>query len=200
LKNDLKFASESDLVQGLQSGNEDSFRYLVDKFQVNVIRTCKGFVHSSADAEDIAQEVFIEIFESAGKFQGNSELSTWIYRIAVNKSLNFIRSSGRKMFISLIDKLSSSDNTSVSEPRAGDEMSPDNPIQNNEQTQAINSAMAALPTKQKTAFILSKYDDLSYKEIAVIMGISGSSVESLIFRAKKNLQKKLFVYYKKNLL
>ena len=200
LGNNTAFAQNSDFLQGLQSGNEDSFRYLVDQYQVKVIRTCKGFVHSLADAEDIAQDVFIEVYESAGKFRGNSELSTWIYRIAVNKSLNFLRSSRRRKVLSIFDTLLSNDGSQVPEPSSGYEMSPDNQIQNEEQSRAINEAMEALPTKQRTAFVLSKYDDLSYKEIAVIMETSVSSVESLIFRAKGNLQKRLFSFYKKNLL
>jgi RNA polymerase sigma factor (sigma-70 family) len=200
LKNEVKYSSESELIKGLQSGEPDSFRYLVDKFQVNVIRTCKGFVHSLADAEDIAQDVFIEVFESAGKFRGDSELSTWIYRITVNKSLNFLRSSGRKKIVSLFDTFLSSDNGPVPEPVSGNETCPDIIINNKEQSIAITNAMNSLTVKQKTAFILNKYDDLSYKEIAGIMETSVSSVESLIFRARSNLQKKLFGFYKKNIL
>ena len=200
LRNNTGFVYDSEFLQGLQSGNEESFRYLVDQYQVKVIRTCKGFVHSQADAEDIAQDVFIEVYESAGKFRGNSELSTWIYRIAVNKSLNFLRSSRRRKVLSLFDNFLSSDGSPAPEPSSGDDMLPDNQIHNNEQSRAINAAMATLPQKQRTAFVLNKYEDLSYKEIAEIMATSVSSVESLIFRARVNLQKKLFSFYKKNLL
>lgn len=200
LRNNIASVQDSDFLQGLKSGNEEYFRFLVDKYQVKVIRTCKGFVHSLADAEDIAQEVFIEVYESAGKFRGNSELSTWIYRIAVNKSLNFLRSARRRKVLSLFDTFISSDELSVPEPSSGDYLSPDSNINNDEQSKAINSAMATLPAKQRTAFVLSKYEDLSYKEIAVIMETSLSAVESLIFRARENLQKKLFGFYKKNLL
>ena len=159
-----------------------------------------GFVHSKADAEDIAQDVFIEVFESASKFRGDSELSTWIYRITVNKSINFLRSSRRRKMVGILDTFLSGDNSSVTEPATGQEMAPDNEISKIEQSKAINSAMASLSFKQRTAFVLSKYDELSYKEIAAIMETSVSSVESLIFRAKTNLQKKLFVFYKNNLL
>jgi RNA polymerase sigma-70 factor, ECF subfamily len=190
---------DSELIKNLQSGDESSYRYLVDRYQVNVIRTCKGFIHSTADAQDVAQDVFIEVFESAMKFRGDSEFSTWIYRIAVNKSLNFVRSTRRKKILSLFDTFLSAENGNLTEPMSGADMSPDRSIITMEQSGAINSAIGSLPVKQRTAFILSKYDDLSYKEIAEVMNTSISSVESLIFRAKSNLQKKLFGFYKNNL-
>ena len=194
----MKSVSDSDLIRNLQAGDEPSFRYLVDKYHVVVVKTCIGFVHSSADAEDIAQDVFIEVFESVMKFRGDSGLSTWIYRIAVNKSLNFLRSVRRRKFVSLFDTFQDSDNARVDEPVSDEKASPENLIISDEQSRAIKSALSSLPEKQKTAFVLSKYDDLSYKEISEIMGLSISSVESLIFRAKSNLQKKLYSFYKKN--
>ncbi len=191
---------ESELIRGIKAGDNDSFRYLVEKFQSKVIRTCMAFVHSETDAEDIAQEVFIEVFLSISEFREDALLSTWIYRITVNKSLNFLRKKGRRKIFELVENLGGEKNGTFEESVSGNEFSPDNEIKRSEQQKAISQALDRLNKKQRIAFILSKYDDLSYEEIAKVMQTSVSSVESLIFRAKQNLQRSLYKFYKKNIL
>jgi len=80
-----KYSTEAELIDAIRSGDHEAFRWLVEIYQEKIIRTCKGFVHSHNDAQDIAQEVFIEVFQSIDKFRGDSGISTWIYRITVNK-------------------------------------------------------------------------------------------------------------------
>jgi len=192
------YSNNTELVDALRAGRDDAFRQLVEMYQDKVIRTCMGFVHSYTDAEDIAQDVFIEIYQSVGKFRGEAGLSTWIYRIAVNKSLNFLGRSGRRKILSFIDTLSGGSENPAKDIASGREYAPDEDLQRSESSKAINQAMNKLPANQKTAFILSKYDDLSYQEIAGIMDISVSSVESLLFRARQNLRKSLQEFYKNN--
>lgn len=191
--------TETDLLSALQSGDQEAFRYLVEKFGTKVKRTCMGFVHSESDADDLAQEVFVEVFLSSSKFRGESTISTWVYRIAVNKSLNFLRSAGRRKLRSLFESLTGEEKEYVKEPISGREYLPDESLQEKERSKIIGEAMGRLPESQRTAFILSKYDDLSYHEIAGIMNISLSSVESLLFRARQNLRKMLSDYYKNNM-
>ncbi|MBE0674695.1 MAG: RNA polymerase sigma factor [Bacteroidales bacterium] len=193
------YRNDNQLLEGLKSGNRDAFSILVEKYHVKVIRTCTGFVHSQADAEDLAQEVFIEVFRSVNKFRGDSELSTWIYRIAVNKSLNFLRSSARRRIFSFITGNNGQEVPLAPDIVAGDESNPDETMNRNDQAEALRKALASLPENQRTAFVLNKYEDMSYKEIADVMSISMGSVESLIFRAKQNLQKRLFAFYQKNM-
>jgi len=186
------------ILEGLQTGDEHAFRMLVDEYQLMVVNTCKGFVHDLSDAEDLAQEVFIEVFRSASKFRGDSKISTWIYRIAVNKSLNFVRDNKRKKFFQSIENnLFGSKKLDIPAPHVTDQ--PDLEIENNQRKQNLYRAIDGLPETQRTAFSLSKFDDLSYREIAEVMGLSVASVESLIHRAKLNLQKKLFHCYKKGI-
>lgn len=194
------YKDDNQLIEELRAGDREAYRILVDKYHVKVIRTCKGFVHSTADAEDIAQEVFIEVFRSISRFRGESELSTWIYRIAVTRSLNFLRSASRRKVISFFTGQSDMEEPWVPEKQAGPESSPDQIMFRTEQARALEKALSSLPENQRTAFVLNKYDDLSYKEISDIMNVSIGSVESLIFRAKQNLQKKLTDFYKKNIL
>jgi RNA polymerase sigma-70 factor, ECF subfamily len=193
------YRTDIQLIEGLRSGEREAYRILVDKYHVKVIRTCMGFVHSQSDAEDIAQEVFIEVFRSVGSFRGDSGLSTWIYRIAVNKSLNYLRSSSRRRIFSFITGQTGENRPEVPEIKAGNESNADNAIIRNDQAMALEKALASLPENQRAAFVLNKYEDMPYKEIAAVMDISMGSVESLIFRAKQNLQKKLYVFYQKNM-
>lgn len=82
---------EREFIGSLQNGSQEAFKRLVELYQVPLIRLCKGFLHKEEDARDIVQETFIEVFESVQQFRGEAKLSTWLYRIAVNKSLNYIR-------------------------------------------------------------------------------------------------------------
>ncbi|UCH14944.1 MAG: sigma-70 family RNA polymerase sigma factor, partial [Bacteroidales bacterium] len=83
--------TDKEFVLEIRKGNQQAFRKFVEKHQLTVVKICNGFVHNPQDAEDIAQEVFIEVYQSVHKFRGEAKLSTWLYRIAVNKSLNHLR-------------------------------------------------------------------------------------------------------------
>lgn len=88
--------NEEDFIRRLQSGKETAFSQLIDDFQQKVFSLCISFVPNKEDAEDIAQEVFLEVFKSISKFKGDSKLSTWIYKITTNKCLEFIRKKNTK--------------------------------------------------------------------------------------------------------
>lgn len=188
------------ILQITQYNDHNAFALLVDKYQKMVVNTCRGFVTNYADAEDLAQEVFIELYESLPEFRHESKLSTWIYRIAVNKSLNQVRKKKRETIFSSFASVFESSEQQKKEsthPDSTDEA--DKQLNTRELHRTIKEAINKLPKNQKIAFILNKYQDLSYKEVAEVMDISLSSVESLIFRAKANLQKLLSDFYKKNI-
>ncbi|MDD3567431.1 MAG: sigma-70 family RNA polymerase sigma factor [Bacteroidales bacterium] len=175
----------------LQHSSQKAFAMLVERYQELVVKTCKGFTNSYADAEDIAQEVFIEVFESLEGFRSEAKLSTWIYRIAVNKSLNFVRKQKRERLFRSIEGFFTAQNNDE-EPMQIEDMGrnkPDSNIERSENKRMLKESINKLPENQRIAFILSKYQDLSYKEIAEVMEVSLPSVESLLFRAKTNLQK-----------
>jgi RNA polymerase sigma-70 factor, ECF subfamily len=189
--------SEAGIIEKLKEGNEKAFSDLVNTYQKMVINTCYGLLHNIEDAEDVAQDVFIEVFRSASGFRGDSKLSTWIYRIAVNRSLNFLRDhKSRRMMQSLANIVESSSDGSGGyyAEQGGD---PQSELENTQRSKIMHEAIDELPKNQRIVFTLSKYEDLSYKEISEIMELSISSVESLMHRAKKNLQKKLYNCYKK---
>jgi len=188
---------EKQLVIELQAGDEKAFRHLVGKYQQQVFRTAMGFVHDGSEADDIAQEVFVEVFKSVHGFRGEASLSTWIYRMTVNRSLNRLRSRKRKGFFQRIEAFFQDDADWTGEPEADCSIHPETVVGNQEMAQALQQALESLPENQRTAFVLYHYEDMAYKEIATVMNVSLASVESLIHRARKNLQKKLMNFYKK---
>lgn len=190
---------EKQLIKNIVNGDPIAFQNLVEDHQDRVFNTCYGFVHNNEDADDLSQEVFIEVYRSIHKFNLESKISTWIYRIAVNKSLDFIKKQKRiKRWGNIIKINTESD--ALKDEWLGHSETPDTELENKERIQIMNNAIEKLAPNQKTAFTLNKYEDLSYKEIAEIMETSVSSVESLLHRAKKNLQKLLEDYYKKRII
>lgn len=189
--------SDSEIIEQLKQSNEKAFRKLVETHQKLVVNTCFGMVHNREDAEDIAQEVFIEVFRSIHKFRADSKLSTWLYRIAINRSLNHIRDNKKnKWFQSFEDEVEAK-NRQLQQLESSKTDQPEFELENKQRAVILHEAIGSLPQNQKVAFTLSKYEELSYQEISEVMELSVSSVESLLFRAKKNLQKKLYTCYKK---
>lgn len=146
------------------------------------------YIQNMEDAEEITQDVFVKVHESLDKFSGKSSIKTWIYRITVNKCLDFIKhkKSAKQFFIF--------GKKSENERELQNHSNFDHPgiaLEQKENAAILFAVINELNENQKTAFILSKLDGLSNPEIAEVMTLSISSVESLIFRAKKTLQQKL---------
>ncbi|BBE18250.1 RNA polymerase sigma factor RpoE [Aquipluma nitroreducens] len=188
---------EAQLIKGIQQGDHKSFQILVETYQRMVVNTCLGIVHNQADAEDLAQDVFLEIFRTAEKFRGDSKLSTWLYRIATNRSLNLIRNNKRKRFFQSIEETFTGGRNRSSEISENRADQPDQNMADQQRSDLLHRAIDRLPEKQRIAFTLNKYEELPYQQIAEIMEISLASVESLIHRAKKNLQEQLLDCYKR---
>ncbi len=186
--------NETEIIQQLQQGSESAFKVLVETYKKQVINTCFGMVNNLSDAEDIAQDVFIEVFRSIQNFRADAKISTWLYRIAVNRSLNHIRDNKRRKWFQSFDDVVKEKNAHLQHQASEN---PGIELENLQRANILHEAIGSLPENQKTAFTLNKYEDLSYKEIADVMEISVSSVESLIHRAKVGLQKKLYTCYKK---
>lgn len=188
--------TDEELIKRLTAGDNEAFRDLVQRYQSLVYKSCYNILRQQEEAEDIAQEVFIEVYESIDQFKHQSKLSTWLYRIAINKSLNHLRKVKRKsLFHSIEGFFVNSKNTELDIEDKSTQQSP-HTIEFKERNAILQSAIDSLPENQRIAFTLNKFDELSYQEITEIMGLSLSSVESLIHRAKISLQKKLINYYK----
>ena len=189
--------TDNEIITLVLQGDSDKFRVIVDKYQQMVFRTCMGFLHNREDAEDLTQDVFIQTYQSLSRFKGESAFSTWLYRIAVNASLNKIRKSKLKLVFERFENLTGSDRTgSDTYPVIKNDEDPEKIIIRQEHSEWLGRALDSLPENQKTAIVLSKYDDLSQKEIAEIMNTTEGAVEALLQRAKKNLREKLLFHKK----
>ena len=188
---------EKEIIIRLKQNDEKAFQLLVDLFSKKVYNTCIGMLQNKEDAEDVTQEIFITIHININEFREESSLSTWIYRIALNKCLEFIRKKDRKKRSGIFKSIFSSDGERSIENHS-DFMHPGIQLENQERAKVLFKAIELLPEQQKTAYILHKLEQVSYNEIASIMEVSLSSVESLLFRAKQNLKKHLTIYYEEN--
>jgi RNA polymerase sigma-70 factor (ECF subfamily) len=181
--------TEEELIIALRHGEEPAFKELVIQFQDKVFNTALGLLQHQTEAEDIAQEVFIQVYRSIQQFKGDSLLSTWIYRITITKSLDHLRSKKRKKRFGFISSLFGDDNNPVYE--AGDFNHPGVLQERKEDAAILFKLIDQLPEKQRTAFILNKVEELSYREIAAVLDTTESAVDSLLQRAKLNLRKKI---------
>lgn len=188
---------ELNCINRIKNGDTQAFRELVEHFRDRVFNTSLGLLQNCEDAEDVSQEVFLEIYQSLRQFRGASKLSTWIYRIVLRKSLEHIRSAKRKKRAGLMADLFGKENH-LPVTNSSPFYHPGVKLENKERAAVLFEAISRLPDNQRMAFTMHKLESLNYSEIAEIMKISLSSVESLMFRAKHNLQKLLAVYYEKN--
>jgi RNA polymerase sigma-70 factor (ECF subfamily) len=179
--------TEQELIQGLRNGDETTFRFLVENYQDRVYNTAIGIVQNAEDAEDVAQEVFIQVYRSIHTFKGGSKLSTWIYRITTSRALDHLRSKKSKKRFGFLQRLFGDENEPLYE--LPDFHHPGVALDQKENAAQLFRALDQLPEKQKTAFILHKIEDLSYHEISEVMQTSVAAVESLMHRAKQNLRK-----------
>jgi len=182
--------NDSELIGRLSENDPQAFRILMEKYQDLVFRTSMGLLHDTEAAEDISQEVFIEVFKSIGYFRGESKLSTWLYRVTINKSLNELKKNQRNKAWTKFEDIFKGKKEEKKELSIPDKSS-ENLIESKELAKILQQAIDELPENQRIAFVLAKYDELSYKEIAEIMNSTVSSIESLVHRAKTNLQKRL---------
>ncbi len=148
------------------------------------------YVQNMEDAEEITQDVFLSIYQSIDSFREESKLSTWIYRITINKSIDLINKRNRKKRFAFLTSLFNSENDKLThEPIHFNH--PGVQLENKEALQNLFELINQLPEKQKTALIFTKIEQKSQLETAEIMELSPKAVESLLHRAKVNLQKKL---------
>jgi RNA polymerase sigma factor (sigma-70 family) len=186
--------TEQELLNQLQNGNESAFKTLVETHQKRVFNTVLAIVQSFEEAEDISQDVFIEVYQSIHKFRGESKISTWLYRIATTKSLEIIRKKKTQKRFAFFTNLFNDDNEVIHSPVEFEH--PGILLENKERSKQLFKAINQLPDNQKVAYTLCNIEGLSYQEITEVMEMSLSSVESLLFRAKANLKKSLHsIYY-----
>jgi RNA polymerase sigma-70 factor (ECF subfamily) len=189
---------DQSILEAISHNTDRGYQYLVDAYADRVFSTCLNLTRNLEDAEDVTQEVFTTIYLSLDSFEGNSKLSTWIYAITSNKCKEFLRKKTRKKRFGYHTELEQDDAYFV--PFQIIEFQhPGVVLEDKERAAILFSAIDQLAESQSIAYTLNKIEGRSYQEVAEIMDISVSSVESLLFRAKKRLQQLLENYYRENL-
>ncbi|MGO9315544.1 MAG: RNA polymerase sigma factor [Syntrophobacteraceae bacterium] len=176
---DPKIDSEYKLIEAIGSGDIPAFEKLIQKYRNSVLNFIYKYLGDRFGAEDLAQEVFLRVYSSAAEFEPMGKVSTWIFKIAYNLSVNEILR--RKRLCLIADTVEGK----------GIELAAPNPVDGLELKEILMDAVARLPEKQKAALLLRVNEELSYSEIGNVLSVSVSSVESLLFRARENLRKML---------
>jgi RNA polymerase sigma-70 factor (ECF subfamily) len=177
-----KDLNDQTLIERCKKGEFEAFRELMERYQSRIYSVCYGIVRNREDALDVVQEVFIKVYNAINTFKGESGLYVWVYRIAVNKSLDYYRKKKRKQMI--FDKASQEaeiHNTQV------EFQTPKDDALSLELKQKVSNAIDQLPAKQKGIIILREIEGLSYQEIAKITKCSVGTVMSRLFYARKKL-------------
>ncbi len=184
------------LIKKIAEKDEKAFQLFVEKYQDLVINVCNNILNNYDDAMDVSQDVFIKIFNSIDQFRGEAKVKTWLYRISVNYSLNYLRSRKKQKWFTNLDVLFSDNKENIE--LADNEPIPEESIELEENKKALYYALRKLPEKQNIAISLHNFEDLAYNEISEIMNISVSEVGVLINRGKKKLHALILKYYENN--
>jgi RNA polymerase sigma factor (sigma-70 family) len=183
------------LLAAIAAGDDTAFRQFYELTNRRVFNTILSYVRNREEAEDLTQEVYVEVFRSAGRFKGEASPTTWLYRIAVSKALDALKHQKRQKRFAFLTSLFDADSGNLLHEPV-DFQHPGVVLEQQENAATLFRAIDSLPEKQKTVYILTRIENLSNIEAANVMAISVGAVESLLIRANENLRKKLSVFYK----
>ena len=168
-----------ELIELFRQGDESAFSEIVRRYQEKVYWVARRFVNDHDDADDIVQEVFIKAYDALKEFRSESGLFTWLYRIAVNMSLNSVRRKRVREFLQLDD---------LFDQEESHESRPDEVLERSEHRTLVEEAVGQLPEKQRAVFVLRYYEELSYEDIAAILKTSVGGLKANYFHAIRKIE------------
>jgi RNA polymerase sigma-70 factor (ECF subfamily) len=178
----------------VKQGDSGAFAELVDKYKQPVMNLAYRMLRDATEAEDLAQNVFVQVYKSAQRYQASSKFSTWLFTIARNLCLNEIRRRSRHQADSLDAPHPEKDGQPLRQFEDRRTSSPPEGLLYGELEQKIECGLADLPENQRTAILLCRQEELSYEDIAQVLGCSLSATKSLIHRARETLKQRLKPY------
>jgi RNA polymerase sigma-70 factor (ECF subfamily) len=178
----MNHLSDQELMRIVQAGDFSPAAEIYDRYSSRIYNFAFRFLRNSEAAEDATQEVFVKMLKHANQFHGDAKLSTWLFSITANWCRDYLRKSDNKP--------KDSDDVLVTLP-APMENSPERKLEQRENEVRIQKALAQLTPEQREAILLSRYQGLSYAEIAQISGCSEGAVKTRVFRAMETLKKVL---------
>ena len=178
------------LMERIGAGDHEAFRQLVVRHQNAVIGTVAKMLGNPSEADDIAQQVFLRVWRNAKRYRPEAKFTTYLYTITRNLVFNETRRKSRKKEVSSDEREENSNQLIEANP----DRQPDAELLQAELQGAVDDAIASLPEAQRMAVVLRRYEQLSYEEIAAVLGLSVSAVKSLLFRARTSLREALSGY------
>lgn len=183
---------ERQLLSRIHEHDPSAFQALVDRYKRQIYCLGLDLTGNHHDAEDLAQDVFLRAYQSIGNFRGDSRISSWLHRIAVNAHIDSRRKKSTYMTISYDDPEDDAGRFSAAIDSPAH--NPQRSLEANRIQEDIEKALQVLTPRERMVFVLRHYQDLALKEIAEAMDVSEGTVKSFLFRAIKKLQKSLAVY------
>ena len=178
----MKHLNDQELMRIVQAGDYSPASEIYDRYSGRIYNFAFRFLKNAEAAEDAVQEVFVKMMRHANQFNGDAKLSTWLFSITANWCRDYLRKADNK------NKESADVLVSLPTPS---ELAPDRNLERRENEQLVRRALDALTTEQREAILLSRYQGLSYAEIAQIAGCSEGAVKTRVFRAMETLKKTL---------
>ncbi|MEG1635673.1 MAG: RNA polymerase sigma factor [Rikenellaceae bacterium] len=177
---------ELHIIKNIRSGDRDCYKELVDEYSTPIFSFINGLVVNYQDSQDIAQEVFVKGFFSLDKYRGESTFFTWIYRIAYNETITFLRKKNKKSALNFIDNIEYNNSTENFVFTLEDDGIKQK-LEQEEEILRLKKAIGELETEEQFMITQFYYKGSSIKELATIMGLSESNIKIKLFRAKKKL-------------
>ncbi len=185
---------DAKLMLRVKRGERQAFEELVDKYKQPVMNLVFRAVHDLTEAEDLTQHVFLQVFKSAHRYEVSAKFSTWLFTIARNLCLNELRRRSRHPADSLDEPTADDADQPMRQVHDAKTFTPPEALLHGELEDKIEEALAELPEKQRTAILLCRQEELSYEDIAKVLGCSLSATKSLIHRGRETLKEKLKPY------
>jgi RNA polymerase sigma-70 factor (ECF subfamily) len=178
------------LMLRVQAGDEGAFQELFRKWSPRILQYARRLVGSEARAEEVTQDVFVQVFRFRHRYRPESRLATWVFAIATNHCLNELRRPERQLRVDLWNRR---DEDGPVEPQLADPAAPtpEQGAASRELARRLDTAVAELPPKQRAALLLSRLDGLAYRDVGAALGCSEGAVKALLFRATQTLKRRL---------
>jgi len=175
---------DAQLVEEVLGGNPLSFQLLIERYQDRIFALARHYTKSAVEVEDIVQDTFLKTYRRLETFQRQSSFSTWLYRIAVNTALDFLKRTGRSPVTAVEDPELTASPVRAQAGSGVTVAAPDAALRREEIARITQEVLDELPEIFRTVLVLREFEDLSYQEMAEVLGISIGTVESRLFRAR----------------
>jgi len=183
--------NDAEVMLRVKAGDDAAFDFLVEKYRRPIISFMHRMAHNPAAAEDLAQEVFLRVYRSRASYEASAKFTTWLYRIATNLGMNYVRDSRYERPENVLNLDEPDDETGQAPDLADKTPNVEEEILRGERLKAIRERVEGLPERQKMAVLMHKYQQMDYRQIAEVLKLSESATKSLLFRAYETLRTQL---------